>query len=137
MVAVIGERPLRLRKSSLALQRSSSRRARAASSSIDAQDASADASSLYRPIALESVDVVPLPRALVTDDESSGDAIDLAALPPMADQAQEAASGGFQLDKAQSFWLLNIVAALGYGPNTVRERLATCHRKAPRCVLAP
>lgn len=121
MAVAPGVRPLLFRASSRPAA-CLHRRARAQASSLDAPDLATAERDAQLPIALESVDVVPLPTALVTDDEGvEAEPVDLAALPPVADAGEEPVSGAFQLNKAQSFWLLNIVAALGYGPNTVRH----------------
>ena len=90
-------------------------------------------------IALESVDIVAMPGP-VADAKAIADSLDLASWPapaigtpqalgvPLEQDVREdledgPSTGGFQLDKTQSFWLLNLVSLL-YGTNTtVRSRL--------------
>lgn len=83
---------------------------------VDASEASESEPIVDESIALESVDIVPLPSPLENEVRGAS-AVSLDLFASLEDAEEEVSTGGFSLDKTQSFWLLNVVSFL-YGTNT-------------------
>ena len=105
----------RLRPARLVSRRAAETKQRpdVAHSPASSQDALSDEEKI---LALESVDMVPLPGPM-NEDIMGANAISLEAFTSLEQADDKVQPSGFNLDKTQSFWLLNVVSFL-YGTNT-------------------